>query len=110
MDTPTLCANTDFKDHDINVILGSCESLPPGHVVVTLKRAAETIRKVGFESLLQKSISFQQPKKQAVLAQKNNSAAETSNFPSVVVLQNMMVDWLVKKQTKNTRTRTSLLK
>jgi hypothetical protein len=95
----TLCAITDLKEPDINVILGSGKSLLPGHVV-TLKRAAEIIRKLDFEALLEKSISFQQPKKPSVLAQKNNSAVETSSVPSVVVLQNMVVDWLAKKTNK----------
>jgi hypothetical protein len=97
----TLCAITDLKKTDITVILGSGErgqSLLPGHVV-TLRRAAEIISKVGFEAMLQKSLIFQQPKKKTVLSQKKNSA-EKSTVTSVVVLQNMVVDWLCKKTTK----------
>jgi hypothetical protein len=97
----TLCAITDLKKTDITVILGSGErgqSLLPGHVV-TLRRAAEIISKVGFEAMLQKSLIFQQPKKKTVLSQKKNST-EKSTVTSVVVLQNMVVDWLCKKTTK----------
>jgi hypothetical protein len=99
----TLCAITELKEADIAVILGSGErdqTLLPGHVV-TLRRAADIISKVGFEAMLQKSLIFQQPKKKTVLSQKNNTAENSSSsVPSVVVLQNMVVDWLCKKTTK----------